>query len=361
MRIGLLLIWLCLKNQLLGIKTQRTGASMLLYRLRDRVLYFKDGTAPVFPAEVEVCAALAPEVSFGGVSGVSRNVVRAGGFKATANTSIGKFVMERDTPLFEPVVASITVGDTVFKVERNVVSVRSQCKSAQDLTNLLGALNYAFPAVLNVYFLDAPYPAYAWGQVGGAKFNWTYAPTEVIGSTFVTSKEGQEGLITDAWHYVAAVANSRRLMAGLYYFHVACRLLETGHNRFEFMAEALLNFAKSLQSLFGETRDSIREELEKLGAYDQNEIEGKFMPALFLRSEFDVAHVSLSFLSRGQLKILHDYSNIAEEAFRGLLKTVLEKVDAGEYALLPDTNLELSSDKDAFLEKLRSNIEPFCK
>jgi hypothetical protein len=66
-------------------------------------------------------------------------------------------------------------------------------------------------------------------------------------------------------------------------------------------------------------------------------------------------------LRRGQLKILHDYSNIAEKAFRSLLKTLLEKVDAGEYALLPDTNLDLPSDKDSILEKLRSNIEPFCQ
>ena len=242
-----------------------------------------------------------------------------------------------------------------------MVSVRSRCTSEQDLADLLAAVFYAFPAVVNLYLPDAPFPTHAWGQVGAAEFNWIFEPTEVRASCTVTSKENQEHLITDSWRYVATVAQSRRLIGALYYYHVACRLLAVGHNRFEFMAEVLLNLAKSLQSLFGQSRDNVRAGIEQLNCYTNAEVEGKFLPAMVLRDEFDVAHVTLSMLESEQLRILHDYTNLAEDSFRELLKTVLTRVGSGEYALAADPGSSLSGDKQAVLRKLRENTKPFCQ
>ena len=334
---------------------------MLLYRLRERILEFKDGISPRFPDNAIVNVALAPEVPFGGVAGISRHSVTGTQIKARANLSTGRFVLEWDKPLFEPVAASIAIFDTEFEVKKNVVSVRSRCTSEQDLHDLVSAVFYVFPAVLNVNFPDAPFPTHAWGQLGAARFNWIFDPTEVRARATITSKGHQEHLITDAWRRVAAVSQSRRLIGGLYYFHVACRLLAVGHNRFEFMAEALLNLAKSLQSLFGQSRDNVRAELSKLSCYSQAEIEGKFLPAMVLRDEFDVSHVNLSMLKREQLRILHDYTNLAEGTFRELLNTVLTKIDSGDYAPVADSRSNLSGDKQAVLRKLRENIKPFCQ
>jgi hypothetical protein len=135
--------------------------------------------------------------------------------------------------------------------------------------------------------------------------------------------------------------------------------LAAGHNRFEFMAEALLNLAKSLQSLFGQVRDDIRAGIDKLNCFSNAEIEGKFLPAMVLRDQFDVAHVSLSMLDREQLRTLHDYTDLAEDSFRMLLKTILTRVESGEYALAADPGSSLSGDKQAILRKLRENITPF--
>ena len=263
--------------------------------------------------------------------------------------------------MFEPVTSSILVADTAFEVKRNVVSVRSRCTSEQDLTDLLASVFYAFPAVLNLYLPDAPFPTHAWGKLGTARFSWIFQPTEVVASYTVTSKENQEHHIADAWRYVAAVAPSRRLIGAVYYFHVACRLLAVGHNRFEFVAEALLNIAKSLQSLFGQSRNEIRVGIAKLNCYSNAEIEGKFLPAMVLRDEFYVAHLNLSMLKPEQLRTLHDYTNLAEQSFRELLKKVLTKVDSGEYALAADPKSSLSGEKQAILRKLRGNIKPFCQ
>jgi hypothetical protein len=334
---------------------------MLLYRLRERVLQFEGGVSPRFPGHAVVNVELAPGVPFGGAAGPSRNAVTGTTMQARVNLSTGRAVVESKKPMFEPVTASIAIAGTDFEVNKNVVSVRSQCTSEQDLTDLMAAVFYAFPAVLNLYLPDAPFPTHAWGQLGKARFHWIFQPTEVVASCTVTSKENQEHLITDAWQYVAVVAPSRRLIGALYYFHVACRLLAVGHNRFEFMAEALLNLAKSLQSLFGQSRDEIRAGIEQLNFYSHSEIDGKFMPAMVLRDQFDAAHVTLSMLSREQLRTLHDYTNIAEESFRKLHKAVLTRVNGGEYVLPADSRFSLPAEKQAILRKLRKNIKPFCQ
>jgi len=140
------------------------SAPMLLYRLRERIFQFEGGVSPRFPTDAIVHVALAPEVPFGGVPGTSRNAVTDTTGKARVNLSTGRAVLEWDKPLFGPVTASTAIAGTAFEASKNVVSVRSQCTSEQDLTDLLAAVFYAFPAVLNLYIPDAPFPTYAWGQ-----------------------------------------------------------------------------------------------------------------------------------------------------------------------------------------------------
>jgi hypothetical protein len=137
---------------------------MLLYRLRGRILQFEGRVSPRFPADAVITVALAPEVPFGGVAGTSRNAVTDTTGKVRVNLSTGRAVQEWSKPLFEPVTAAIAVADTAFEVNNNVVSVRSRCTSEQDLTDVIAAVFYAFPAVLNLYLPDAPFPTHVWGQ-----------------------------------------------------------------------------------------------------------------------------------------------------------------------------------------------------
>jgi hypothetical protein len=332
---------------------------VLTYRLRERVFQFQEGAAPTYPADASISIALQPPVQFGGVAGVTRNAVTDRPMKAKVNFSTGRFEIKWDDPLFEPVEASLDIADTSFLIKQDVVTVSSRCTSLQDLTDLISTVYYAFPAVLNVYLSDIPFPTHVWGTVGNNRFRWIFEPSGVHALAKVTSKTYQESLITNSWRLIAVVANSRRLMGGLHYFHVACRLLAAGFNRFEFAAEALLNLAKSLQSTFGESRDEVRAELEKLDLFREADIEAKLIPALVLRNEFDVGHVSLALLTGEQLRILHDYTNLAEDAFRDLYARLLEKLEAGKYTLPRDVASVLSSDKEAILRRLGKNIKPF--
>jgi hypothetical protein len=279
--------------------------------------------------------------------------------RVKVNLSTGRSEILVDEPLFEPVTASLEIADTRFEIRQDVVVVTARCESQRDLSDLMSTVYYAFPAILNVFLPDAPYPTHGWGVLGESRFRWLFDPAMVTASTVVTSKKNQEELITSAWRLIAQAAESRRLMGGVHYFHVGCRLLAAGYNRFEFTAEALLNFAKSLQSAFGDTRDAVRKELAKLGLFSDTEIEAKYLPALLLRDQFDVAHISFSLLTSEQLRTLHDCTNLAEQALRDLYKALFEKLESGEYVMPPDTALVLASDKETLLRRLAKGIKPF--
>jgi hypothetical protein len=275
--------------------------------------------------------------------------------KARANLSTGKFMTESSMPLFDPVRTSIVDGRVDFQITGNRATAEIMNASFDDFTSLLNILYYSFPVFLNVLIPESPYALYAWGTVGLDKFQFQFEPTEVRCSATVTSKEGQEERVTLSWRRALKLSAHRRVLNGLHYFHVATRLLEVGFNRFEFMSESLQNIAKALQSIFGESRDSVRAELVKLG-YQTDEIERRFIPYLVLRNEFDVSHVNLAMLTREQFKTLHEYSDQAEATFRGLFQRLLEKVDSGKYAVLPDTKSSLSQDRIKVLEKLTANL-----
>src|SRR5260221_635501 len=123
----------------------------------------------------------------------------------------------------------------------------------------------------------------------------------------------QQRLAT-AWERLPLVGDlaNRRLLAALHYFHVAVRLNRAGSTSGEFMAEVMLNLAKTMEVLFppsgdGKNRDAARRGLRDLG-YEDSEIESDFLPAMALRNEVDVAHVDLSLFTSSPLQHVHAYT-----------------------------------------------------
>lgn len=136
-----------------------------------------------------------------------------------------------------------------------------------------------------------------------------------------------------------AEPSRRRLAAGLHYFHVACRLAREGCTAGEFVAEVLLNLAKTLEVLFppsgdGHTRDAVRSGLRSLG-FSGAQIECDFIPAMVLRNEIDVGHVELGLFTMDQLKTIHAYTERSECAFRDMFEILLTRVESGEVTIVP--------------------------
>ncbi len=333
---------------------------MLIYDLRGRFLNFRDEATPTYPADATISAELAPRTPFGGEVGLTRSATRDRDAKISARVSpsTGTFFFDLHEPLFPKLDARSAPGEVVFSIKGHVASVEARVESLQEVTDLLGALCYVFPAVLNLELLDSPYVRYAWGEIGGAKFQWHFDPRVLQGSIEVTSKELREASVVRSWEQTSLVRRSSRMFRSLEYFRTACRLLTAGQNRFEFMAEAVLNLAKCLQSLGGETRDDVRKVLGQLGV-SSGEIEALYVPALFLRGYFDVAHISLTQYKDEELRTLHEYVDLAEGAFRRLLKRALELFERRDFTPASSSDEGSSAEKAAIIKTIGDNLRSF--
>lgn len=333
---------------------------MFTHVLRTRVIQFKSAAPPTFPNDVVISISLKPQVPFGGVAGESRSMVNGCTSKLRVNLSSGRFVVQSLSPLFDPIEASVVANKVDFRIAGSQATISLQGASYPDFVGLIHLAYFSFPVFLNVLIPESPYALYAWGTVGTVKFQLQFHPNDLQGGASVTSKTHQEERVLSSWQRALRLSNRRRLVNGLHYFHVASRLMDVGSNRFEFMAESLQNVAKALQATFGETRDAVRKELEKLG-YTTEEIEKEFVPYLVIRSEFDISHVSLSVLTTEQAGVLHEYSDRAVETVRRLFQRVLDRIDANSYTLLPDADDSLSAAKVKILHKLAANLVESAK
>lgn len=123
------------------------------------------------------------------------------------------------------------------------------------------------------------------GKLGDVEFRWEYQKASYHFRP--RTKVGLEKHILDSIKNIQFLQG--RLSASVQYFQVASRLIVVGLSSWEFMAEAILNFSKVLQILFGEKMDDVRVGLSKLG-YSDDEIEMDFIPLMVLRNTFDVGH-----------------------------------------------------------------------
>jgi hypothetical protein len=331
---------------------------MPVFRLRERVLSLQAPAVPDFPCELQLNVELLPEVPFGGATGRTRNVVGGATVAGRANLTTARFSIELRKPLFDQLDKELEVDGGSFAIRGNIASITLTCPDEAALERVVDTALFTFPAVLSRYIPDVPYSTHAFGLLGDAPFKVHYEPTDVVASTTVTSKSHQEDIVTKAWSQAVMASGQPRLSMACQYFQTACRLLEVGYNRFEFTAEAILNFAKCLQALCGDSRDAARSSLRALG-YDSPDLDGRFIPALLLRDQFDVAHIALSRLSRDELRVLHDYADIAEPAFRDLVGRALEGASDGTYDLPSTPFGGISAEKRKGLRRLSDNLAPF--
>jgi hypothetical protein len=332
---------------------------MLTYQVRPRVFRFATKGAPSFPADCVVRFHFLPLQPFGAEAGGGRTAVHAVEATALFNAHSGQHTISSTQPL-KPLEVVFQYEDLRATWNGPVLTVARCCPSPDELSRLVEGVHFILPTLLGVSFADPPYVSQVEGEVGSQAFQWELARWSARFKT--TTQEKQERLAAQAWESLALVATPgrRRLVAALHYFHVACRLARAGSTAGEFVAEVILNLTKVLEVLFppggdGRTRDAARAGLASLG-FSQEEIEGRFLPAMVLRNEIDVGHVDLGVFTVDQLKVIHAYTDLAEEAFRDLLKRILERTARGEWEV---SGYELGApDAEAtkIVERLRATL-----
>lgn len=334
---------------------------MLTYQVRPRVLSFRGGKVPEFPADGEINFHFQPLQPFGEAADGGRTAVRAVAASVLINANTGATTVESKTPLSR---LGVRIDEPNRRVEQDgrVMTISQEFQSIGELSALIEAVAYVFPSVLNVSFQDAPYVERVDGIVGGENFLWEL---QKWGARFgITTQEEQEQHVATAWQRIELLSEknkSRRLAAGLHYFHIACRLSSESVTAGEFVAESVLNFAKSLEVLFppdgdGKTRDAVRNGLRAIG-YEDNEIERDFLPAMALRDNIDVAHVGLCIFTLDQLKVIHGYVENGEGVFREMFKRLFSAIENDQYQIAPHEIAKPFKDVVAIIDKMRSFIE----
>ncbi|MCX5676742.1 MAG: hypothetical protein NTX87_17245 [Planctomycetota bacterium] len=331
---------------------------MLTYQVRPRVFRHEPGKQLKFPAPCEICFHLQPPQPFGTQPGGGRTAVRAVAATALFNANSGQHMIESKEPL-SPLDVTIEEPTRTLRLTGTTLSISQQFASLTEMQQTIESIYFVFPSLVNIPFADPPYIERVDGKVGSTNFRWELDQWRFEFRT--TTQEQQEERFAKAWERIGVLfkPRRRRLIAGLHYFHVACRLARAGSTAGEFVAEVVLNLAKTLEVLFpptgdGQTRDAVRAGLRTLEFLD-NEIERDFIPAMALRNEIDVGHVELGLFTMDQLKTIHAFTGRAEGAFREMFERLLSRVESGTGDVAPHELGPPRNEAIKLIERLRES------
>ena len=342
---------------------------MLTYQLQDRRFRIEKGTKLIFPNSAEIKVLLGPTIQFGVEKDIDKSepiksgktyvktVTKGKGARIIFDANNGRTAAISEKML-EPLDVTVESKDSIFKCNGNEITLKFECQTINELADVVSSLHYGIPMILNIEFADPPFVIRTSGRVGEVEFNWEITKGQF--DFYVTDQEKQKISIYDTFKRFGFFSNStnRRLLAALHYFHVACRLFVSGNSPWEFMAETVLNYCKTLQILFGETRDKVRDGLRNIG-YGNSEIERFFIPVMILRSFFDVGHPSVVLLKPAQLQVLYRYLETVNEKFRELIKHIFSKIDDGNYSTIPHEGLlpdkEKQKEIDVFINSIKKS------
>ena len=328
---------------------------MLTYQVRPRVFRLADNRRPEFPAEVEVSPYLQPLQPFGMAAGGGLTAVRAIPASIQFNANTGQHFITSETPLM-PLDLVIEEPVRLVSLKGNCLTVKEHCQSYEKLIQLVESLYFGVPLLLAVEFKDPLVVERVAGRIGSVPFRWELSDWQA--QFDLTPQEHQEQKVATAWNRfnILSAPHRRRLMAALQYFHVACRLKREAKTPGEFLAEALLNFCKVLEVLYGPHRDQVRRSLAELGDHSEA-IERDFIPVMLLRNSMDVGHPALALFTSRQLETLHRYADRAEHVFRIFLQKVFEAIESGSTDIAPYETQSVDTETKRTIERLRQCID----
>ena len=339
---------------------------MLTYLIRPRGLYREPEDAVLqFPGRIQLEFRLEPGGPFGENVPPIRTVPIGAKARFEWNACRGESTVHTEARL-PRLNLTLHGADEQITVDGATVNIIADVHSREELDNLLETYFYALPPLLGLEMLDSPVVAEVRGRMGDVSFCWG-----LVGSgresLDVTTKERQEERVRRAFSRLGVVDErhglaNRRLLAATHYFQTACRLLGAQGRRWEFLSEALLNFAKILEVLFPaapqQNIDTTRQALALLG-FPNVEIEALYIPALALRNSVDVAHPTLAAYSTEQLTTLARYTELAEEAFRGLLNRVFESIADSKFELTAPPDTKPSAETLRIITRLNENLKRY--
>lgn len=299
---------------------------MLTYQLRPRYLKRREGQPPpTFPADAVVNFSFRPLQAFGAATEGGRTVVHNTTAQVFFNAINGQCYSNTNGHL-PPL--EIVGTDGRLELRGNKLTIRSRVVDFNDLRALIDTICFALSPLLAIEFADPPYVDIIDGTLDGVAFTWEL--THIAFSMLVATQESLETAFVQAHSDLEIVGapHRRRLVAALGYFHAGCRLLREEKTAGEFMSEALLNFAKVIEVLYGTTRETTDPPLRQLG-YTNDEIDRDFRVVLDLRNSVDVGHTTLAQLTVEQSNTIRWFAHRTERVMRDFLRRLISAIRGG--------------------------------
>lgn len=282
-----------------------------------------------FPAAVRVTYHFSPSQVFGIGEGPLSAIRLGSDYSMRWNANTDKH-LSRPNPGFSSVAASLEAFGGEFHVDGNEIAFQFDAASENDFLGRLQFLVFALPASLSAVLPEPVYVERIEGMIGEEPFRVEHirsaSPLIVLSDELLT-KRVKEGL---ADLELLATTPGKRVLAALRYAHVARRLLAAGYSPWEFMAEAILNYSKILEILFGDSRDEQRAGLRAVGILDE-EIEARYIPVTLLRDFLDVGHPKLSQLDSERLQGIYQYLLGMDVDFMHLMEKVKNAISSGAW------------------------------
>lgn len=327
---------------------------MLTYQSQTRHLAQKTEGNPTFPTEVRLRFTFEPSQLFGVGEGPLKIILLGSDHHILYDANTGKSFDHPEPPL-EPLGATIQAYDGRFDLEGNILTYYFKAEDVESLTGRVANLFYTLPPLLSSQLPEPVYLTNTSCWLGAMQFNLELTDSRLPFE--VHSKASLEERVLTALGQLELVREpeNRRLLAALHYAQVGRRLLEAGSSPWEFAAEALLNFNKALEVLFGDSMDSVRDGLLNCG-YQPEQIERDFIPVVILRDQLDVAHPRLVFFEPDDLTVVHKYLVGVEPTFRDLMKKLLASISEDEYSCIPPGRARLSVGEQKKLSKLLDSM-----
>ncbi len=337
---------------------------MLTYQLQRRILKLQGEDKPEFPADVEVRVKLGPAQIFGTEEGLIKAIPLGGNRRVVYNANTGRIgfenrylsVAEASLGLVAEKSGGTGISRMQLDLEGDILQVKARCRDSREVNRVIYAAHHLIPAFMSMELSEPVFVKTTGGWIGKQHFRWELAAAKLSMETLPADGPSKQAERAFRRMKTLAEHENMRLEAAMHYLHTGRRLLATGSSLWEFMAEAVLNFCKVIEVLFGQKREDVRAELKKLG-FSRHDIEHNYVPVTILRNTFDVGHVRLDTPDAATLDFLYDYLSDIERSFCMLVRRVMDKLDRGEYALREYGDSQLGGDARSEWEKLIKGIK----
>jgi hypothetical protein len=205
-----------------------------------------------------------------------------------------------------------------FELVDNIATFGFQANQLEELDRLVAYVDTLFPAQFSGA-VPAPIEIEdISGTLNGLKFSvWSsMKASNALSITLETLPLKEYFDTTTPQDFVPGLF----MIAAFRYLQQADRLETEGRHLTTFLAERILNVAKSLEAIFPGEVDAMREELAKLGINPT--YSDIFATVRYLRNQVDVGHVSFSDLPAGSVQEVFEFVGLATTCLRALLNSL---------------------------------------